>query len=633
MKYARLRDELTPRGGMVDTPARTPTGYARRLLNMSYRNNAWVGRFGARALHATACGDRLTGVFSKKTTGPGAVTWNLYGISGGTSLLKATFLRQIGAALSPIPYSGVSAPDYDAGDFWRQWRTAPTTDAIEYACRRTYKGGVLYHVTASAVTPGAIPGPSVAPTVIDSAGAGTLPAGDYPVAYRFLTSDGMYSPWSPTAVATIALNKKRAWTIQASTHPRVIARELGVGFAGGDERNIYVAATITDNVSLTYEEDTDEEDLSIARFANLALGEPPEDPEDLDRWDGRLWVLSNNPRPLIWPCSIDGGVPIYSTYDPDKALAPPGPAGQRWMAFRGWDRNRAAALTDGASYVVQPGSGGGYTVTELDPNHGAVSAAAVAVGGGMLAWFDGRNLLVSDGGPPAVVNRGEVDVLLAQVPAAYAERSIVAYSPDDAGGKRGMFILCVPSTAASTDPDLALCFDSQTWSLRSYFGADELAPSAMAQIASPDAKAYLAAAFPFTSGHRLHRLDGPYRRDEGPENIPQEFETAAIPIPKGYNTVAVARVHVGVRRRQDTDTADPGAPITCNLSLVVNGVEGTPVSATVVAGTEYLHARVQNLGSPAADVSIIGRFDHPDMLEVFAVEPECVYGKRDEGRT
>lgn len=639
MKYARLNDELVPQGGMIDTPPRTPPGYARRLLNMSYRMNAWVGRFGARILHGTPFNDRLTGIFASKTTGPGVPQWELFAASGGTTTQDAMFLRKIGSALSQIPYNVVAAPIYSADDAWRMWRTVAVTDVTTYACRRMAAStgitkGILYNVTRNHVTNGKIAAPTAAPTVIDSAGAGTLPAGVYPVAYRFLTSDGMYSPWSAAGTATIAALKKRAWTIQTSTHPLVIARELGVGFDGGDERNIYVAATVTNNTATTYEEDTSEADLSISRFANFDLTTPPDNVEDLDRWDGRMWVLSNDPKPLIWPCSIDGGVPIYSTYDPNKALAPPGRGGQRWVAFRGWDRYRAAALTDGACYLIQPGSAGGYTINDLDQNHGAVSPAAVTVGAGVLAWFDGRNVLVSDGGPPTIVNRGEVDEKLAQVPRAYADRSILSFTPDDTGGKRGMFVLCVPSTPESTDPDLVLCFDSQTWSLRKYF-SDSLdgAPCALVQIPSPEAKAYFAASFPFTSNHRLHSLDGPYRRDEGPENILQEFETAAVPIPKGYNTVAVARVHVGVRRRTDTDTADPNVPITGSVSISVNGVETTPVAATVVPGTEYLHARAQNLGKPAADVSIVCRFDHPDMLEVFAVEPECVFGKRDEGRT
>jgi hypothetical protein len=95
----------------------------------------------------------------------------------------------------------------------------------------------------------------------------------------------------------------------------------------------------------------------------------------------------------------------------------------------------------------------------------------------------------------------------------------------------------------------------------------------------------------------------------------------------------VARVHIGVRRRPDTNLPDPAIKITAQVSLKVNGTETTPVSAQLQADAEVISARAQNLDNPASDVSVVIRMDLADVLEVFEVKAECVLYQREAQRT
>lgn len=622
---------------MMDTPARTLPGYARRLKNCFYRGGSWVWRSGVKKVHSVNYAYPFVWAGANKTVAPGISTWTLLGATGNNALQAPHFTRLVGSAMVQIPYNGVSAPDFGDNDEWRTWEDAPTSDTVRYACRRPRAGtGVLYHIAKDQVTAAGIPKPT-APVVIDSAGAGVLPAGSYPYAYRYKTADGDYSPWTDPLVAAIGANKKRAWTIANSPHPRVTGKQLGVGFASGDVRNVYLVAEIEDNTTTTFEEDTLPAAYDIEVPADFDLAVPPDSPEDASKWDGKLWLISNDPEPLLWNSNIDAaGASNWNLFNPLVAQKLPIGGGQRYQCFKPWDRTRAAVLTDGSAHIVEPTSGGQYTIESLDDNHGCVSADSADVGSGVLCWFDGRNIMASRGRPgdSQIVSRGWVDKALAQIPDAYKERVIVRYVPNDGGA----FWICIPSAAASTGLDLVLCWrpEQDEWHTRSYYGDAENAPLFISQILSPFAGWLTVGGF--DDSLVVVRLDDPSLRDEGlgslpPQNIQVEIETAQVPVPDGFGSVAVARQHIGVRRRVDTTLPNQNFVVSCDVSLNVNGTETTPVTAIQQTGVEYISALAQNLDAPASDVTIVMRFDHPDALEVFDVIPEAVYYKREMART
>lgn len=625
----RLKEtvDLSPQGGMIDTPEATPDGYARELVNMFYRNGSWITRAGARLVNATAFGDFFAGMWAFKSINSVSATWDLVAATrGDPGVVAARFCRLVGTGFTPIQFNNVATPEFSEEQYWRPWQGGQISDAVVYACRRTQKAsGVLYHVTKDQVTGAGVAAPPT-PTVVTSGTAGALSAGNYPVACRYVTSDGQYSPMSESQIVAISASEKRSWSLTASTHPRVTGIELMVGFVGGDEDSVYFAY-LAPNATGTVEEDVLDSAYDLARTANFRLVVPPENPEDAWMFDARLWLITNDPSPTIWMSYIDVNGSSFETFDPQVALSLPVRGGRRYQAGRAWDRSRCAVLTDSSVHVIEPGVGQAYTIRDLDLEHGAVSAAACDIGAGILVWFDGRNVLASDGGPAKVVSRGWVDKALSQVPAAYAERAVLKYTPDDGGA----FWLSIPGSDDSTENDLVLCWDTQQWHARSYFAAT-YAPVAMARIPSEGSQWITVASF--LNLGRVVRIDSPVRRDEGPFNIPCSVETSGIKLPDGYGSVSVSQVRVGLRRRADTTTEDPGIPITASCKLRLNGLTDTaPVSATMSAGNQILPFRAQNLGRPAADVSVVITLDHPDIVEIFSVHAECVFFKRHEVRS
>jgi hypothetical protein len=619
---------LGPAGGMVDTPAKTPPGYAQRLRNCFFRVGSWAWRATAQKLHAVPYAYALAGAFAFKSTGPGDPTWTLMAMTGGTDAVAAHFVRLVGNSLVLVPYQGTFGPGSGLSNAWRRPELAFTTDAVAYSCRRERKGGDLYRVTTSAVTNATIVAP-LAPTVVDSAGSGVLPGGDYPVAYRYRTVDGMYSPWSPVVVATISPSKKRNWTITNSTHPLVVARELGVGFPDGDVGNVYVAAEVPDNTTTTVEEEVLPAAYDIARRRRGTTLGPPANPEDVAMWDGRLWAVSNDPSPLVWPCAIDSGGAVFTLYEPNEALAPT-TGDQRAVAFVVLDDGRGVLMTDAAGYVVEP-SADSYIIRQMELSTGAVSASAVAAGAGIVAWFDGRRIMASRGGAAEIVSRGWAEKRLAKIPEAYADRVSAEYVPDDGGA----FLFCIPSTPTSTAPDLVIGWrpsgERPEWFTADYLGGGK-APSAITRSSAPTPGGYTLGVFQ-NEAPRIHRLDAVRYRDEGPENVRVEIETAYVELPEKYGAVRLASIHIGVRRRADHPLPGVAATISATVQVVVNdGAETTaPVTLTLSAG-QYLHGRLPN-HTPAARVHALISFNHPDALEVFDVWGEAVYFKRDEART
>lgn len=644
MKRATV--SLTPQGGMSDTSANTPAGWALSLLNAFYRLGSWVWRSGATIVNAIEYSDQLAGVWGLKSISSGDSTLTMIAASrGGTEVGQppAYFLLLTGAGFSGIPYNGVATPP-NTDQNWRAWRECIVNPETLYACRRTDNpggyDGQLFQVTASQVTPASVPAPPT-PTVVTSGTAGALPAGTYPVGCRYVTSDGEYSPMSPIpavtggGLVTVTAAQKRRWTTTFSQHPRVTGIELMVGFDGGSADNTYFAY-LAPNANATVDEDVLDIAYDKTRIGHPGLSVAPNNPEDTGKWDARQWVLTNDPEPLLCPSFIDESGALFSIFDLSEALSPPTTGSSRWMAFRPWDRKRAAVLTDTSCHVLQP-SGTSYNFSDVSLQHGCVSAAALDIGAGKLVWFDGRNILASDGGPAEIISKGWIDQALAQCPVAYADRAVVKYSPNDGGG----FCISFPSTASSTGNDLMAVWDGTQWHKRNYFGtAYGVAARAVSYLnrvpAADGGGEWLVGIL--KDSKRVIRLDAPERVDVGVDEtsapILVEIETGQVPLPDGYGTVSVSRVHVGIRRRPDTNTTAPKAAVVGSFSLNLNGLsQTTPVTATLPQGQQYIHARVQNLGAPKSGVSIIMNFNAADILEIFDVRVDCVFYRRDEKTT
>lgn len=629
---------------MADTPqAPRLRGIAGELTNMFYRNGSWVRRRSAQAIHATAYGGVLAGVFAFKDVSSGTTSTPTYelmaatrGVVGGA---LPTFLRLIGSALTPITMAATYPPEAFADDLHREWRIAQPDNTRAFACRLQSKNGRLLHVDKTRATDAGIAAPTAC-TVTNTATASAHPGGVYAACkYTFVTAEGSESSASPaSASATLAAGDSRRWTLQVSTHARVTKRRLYVPFAGADNVVAYFAVDVNDNTTTTYDEAT--LDSALANLvAPTRNGVPPEYPEDCWIFDERLWVASNDPSPGWWYSDIDSLGPAWEAFSTSRVLRIPPRGGRRVTAGRAWDRERNLLFTDSSAHVARV-NGTGYTIEDLSP-YGCQNASCAAVGdGGVAVWFDGRNVVRSDGGAAEVCSRGWVDRVLSKIPADYVDRSSLFYSPEE-----GLFMLSIPSAAASTEPDMVLAYDAMAnggmgeWHRAGWFwtGSAHVAPTAWGHI--PAGAATRVGQTPewttvacFASDNRIMWMGAPSLRDEGPKSV--RCVMLSAPIASDARSLAVSRVAIGVGARKDaqSEAVPSDASFAVRLRLDGNRYNAASVMAQRNGKGQYVYARAQNLGDVAGFVQVELTADVDHLLEVFDLQAEVVPFNRDGGR-
>ncbi len=618
---------LKPRGGMLDTPQESSLqpGYAELLLNYWYANGSWKKRSGFRKLHASAWTEPLRGVWALKEVTPSAEEWTLFAGTKGTGL-TTKFLKLVGNGFVQLPLNGVAFPVGTADETERVWRAAAVSSTVAFVCRK-FSGGVLYHITKNQVTAAGVPAPTTAPTVADSVGAGALPAGTYGVCcYTFVTAEGSESSASPTTSATIGASKKRAWSgIEVSPHPRVVARRLYVPKASGVIP--YEIVDIPNNTATTYEEDV----LDAAQGQHEAPtrnGLPPDEPEDCWLFQEQLFVMNRDG--WRWTDFDDEG-PQLEAFDNSRMIRFSSVGGRRPTGGGPVEEERAVIFTDSTAHWLVP-DGDGYRPIELSLDHGIPAPACWDVCDGAVVWFDGRNVVRSDGGAPRVVSRGWMDQVLAQVPTAYAEKAVSKWHSE-----KGHWLLSLPSTQTSTTNDLVLAYDvaKDEWCTQGAFwtGTAHRAPQVLARIPYTDKPDGITVAA-FDIDNRVMQYDSPARRDETPVNVHGKARTAPImpQIPGGQ--VIVHRIGIGVDRRRDIQAFGPTGDPTLTVRLLLDGNRYTAdVSATRNGRDQYVRAPAQSVSDPAAYAQIEWEEDYDNFLEIFDVWAEVTDLARAGGRS
>lgn len=642
-KLARI--PLSPSGGMADTPqAMRLPGVAGELTNMYYRAGSYVRRRSAQAIHATGYARVLAGVWAFKALdsgGSGSATYTLMaatrGVVGGA---LCEVLRQVGSSLVAIPMQASYPPEAFSADHYREWRFAAVNNDRGYLCRLQTKNGRLLHVDANRVTDAGVPAPTAC-TVVNAATASAHPGGVYAACcYTFVTDDGAESSRSPlSASATLVAGDSRRWTLQVSTHPRVTKRRLYVPVAGASNVTPYFAVDVDNNTATTYDEAT--LDTALANLiAPTRNGVPPEYPEDCCVFDERLWVVSNDPSPGWWYSEIDALGPQWEAFSTARVLRIPPRGGRRAVAVRAWDRERLLLLTDASAHVARI-SGVGYDIEDVSTVYGCVNASCAAVGlGGVALWFDGRNVIRSDGGSAQVCSRGWVDRILSKIPADYADRCSLFYVPEEQ-----VFMLSVPSSSTSTEPDMVLAYDpfggggAGEWHRAGWFwtGSAHRAPTAWGFI--PSGATTRVGQTPewttvacFAHDNRVMWLCSPALRDEGPTAV--RVVVLSPPIASDGRQVGVSRIAIGVGARKDakSETVPSDASFTAKLLLDGNRYAADVVTVQRQGAGQYLYPRLHNLDDLAAFAQVELTADVDHLLEIFDLQAEVVPFNRDGWR-
>lgn len=637
---------LRPAGGQANTasPSARPPGFAERLRNVYYRAGRWVRRLGTTTLHSLDYSDRLTAAWAYKLAlSDSAAQYDLMAATAGNVAGPAPcVVKRSGTGLVAIPTNGVSL-DVASGEEWRPWIHAAHGNQKGFMCRRGWKpgNGILCHVTPNQVTAAGIPAPITAPTLgVGAAGAltGTWNA----FAYSFLTDDGIES----NAIyyrGNVALAAQRLrWSgLEAPTHPRVTKWRLYRAKVGASNTIAFECEDIAITTPLPY--DSNVLDTALGnRSAPSRNYEPPASPEHVCPWDDRIFLTTNDEGGPGWHYTTIGEHgPEWEAYDPSSRLLRLAPVGgKRAQASLAWDvgeARRLALLTDNVIAVAAPTAEPDvYSIAELEGSrgHGVLSAHAAAVGGnGMLVWYCGQHVHMSDGGPAEIISEDWIEETLAGVPDAYRERAFMAWRIKDGG----FFALAIPSTDSSTENDLELCWHPrQGWHerQRNVTGAKAVTFCASIEPGASTRTGNVQRAIDIglhAADNRIFWLDSPNLKDAGlastgdvPVQVHVEMILPAIPTPTEGEQVVCGGIMFNLERRRDVDEsaawASPGdTGLTAKLRL-----DGERETASVTISREspnlrVVYARAQNLGDVADYVQPIIEGDPADAIEIAQV--------------
>lgn len=628
---------LKPRGAQADTSAAgalTP-GFAHRIRNMFYRRGRYVRRMGCQSVNTVAAGQAIHGIWALKLSSNNPNSAKIYslfaGLAGDTTHVPYV-TKVVASTLVIVPYNGFT-PDLSQVLSTEAWRPAAASNLYGYVVRRGLTNaagrGVLRY-DPNEVTLSGCDGPTAAPTIADT-GSGSLPDGVFPVcAYCFETDDGLRSNASPVASVTTSSGGTgtRHWSgLQSPTNPRYKNWTFFVPRAGAN--NLIAYEAITAPISgTTYDETVAESALgnSVAPTRNFP---PPSYPLDFAIWDELAWVVSNEPDAGFRFSYIDeNGTPQWEAFDEStRVLRLPPRGGKRAIAAIPWDGQgvqRMALFTDSSVDVITPGAEAEvYNRDTLDENHGVQCAAAACAAKGILFFFDGKEVRISEGGPPEVISYGWVQKALAGIPEDLVDRVRVAYRQ----GEGGYFSISFPSAASSTYNDLELNWSPQDgWNeadfLRTEDGAfaptcyGTVVPGCPTRIGDAPRAIDLCS---FYAHNRIYWLDSVALRDEGPLPVHCRLELAHPIEPDGMLYLCSGFLF-GVEQRRDT-TLTSAAPVVFDASLLLDGVTATtPVSCSRTTLNQYVHAPAKSLGRRASIVQPVLEFDADAAIEIFDVQ-------------
>lgn len=602
--------EIALGSGMNDTLHEAMLGDAESPLvrNWIPKGEEFQTREGSIFVHGTAADQRLLTPFAFRTN-----LQTEYLLCAGS---KDQVKKQSGAGFINIPQQGVhmaSGGEVPGNDFWNWFFV--TKGLVTYGCRRgmldsIVNVGRVYHITKDRVTKAGTAAPTQAPTVLESSGAGLLPAGTWLCAYTFVldsgSADETESDLSPTTSVTTAALKKRDWAnIQTSLHPRCNARRLYVSVDGGE--TLFFVTQIVNDASDSVTEQVLQADYEDEAAVGLTF--PPVNPEVLIEWDGKLWVHDGK---TMWQ-SEPGK---RENFDPLKSFTinrPPNTP-SRLRGLLPWDGSRLAVGMDYSMHylVVDDSKITGYRVEDVSTNIGLASANGMCVGSSTLFYYSGFQVWATTGGDPICISDKRVQKTLERIPLSMRERAVMTYDE-----RHGRVLLSFASKApTSTENDLILAFSTvdNKWSFLSYYdsedGATRFAPQWMGYVPAPLPYNLKYIAATFSNMNRVMSLESTSNQDQGVANselVRHEFISAARQA-QGM-ALCVRRIRLALAQKLPTGPDAGGLPgesqgtFQATVSLRLDGNrETTPRVVTI--GSEWTPINIDNLDDPARTVSV-----------------------------
>lgn len=449
------------------------------LENFFARSGILEQRNGLARITTSAYGSALTSLFAYKTS---AGVWTLIATTA-TEILK-----QSGGGLVLIPRTGGGS--YASSTL--PWSIRQYKD-IFYLARDA--AGSLQRSDGSTADVAGIAAPSAAPTIAQGA-AGDIGAGTYRGVYTFYNSvtgaEGNFSPVSSALV--LGASRRIDWSaILTSSNGQVNARRLYRTLANS-QGEYFRVATITDNTSTTYTDNTADADVGSAGSINNGI--PPAALDFIEIFQERMWAsdgvdvfYSELGLPESW--GEFSSVPVA----PDD--------GYRVSGLMAYGERLLITKTKGIYYLTGTDENS-FQLRLLEGRHGCMSHHSLAQAEGLAFWFGGDNFYMTDGNQVKAFGDVHVRTMVNSITAANYNRVIGAVD-----ASRGWYIAGVPASGSSVvNRILIYDFKNDSWAIFTY-AAGVGAPVAFGDFADASEKRVLYCAtsavtgivFEFNSGN------------------------------------------------------------------------------------------------------------------------------------
>jgi hypothetical protein len=330
------------------------------------------------------------------------------------------------------------------------WHFRQYQDVV-YAARRGT--GTLKRITADTIQDAGIAEPLTAPVLSDG-GVGQVEAGTYyGVVTFFNTNTGAEGNPSPVSNALVlGPGRSRTWSaIPVSTNGQVNARRLYVTLPN-QTGEYYLAATILDNTTTVFTEDTSQAELG--RAASFENDLPPANIELLEKWRERLWISDGKD---VFFSNIIAGQANPEGFSVFNILPFATNDGHRVRALHAHGAQLIVAKTN-AIFFVTPVGTGGFGVEMLTDSHGCVAPFSMVSAERHLFWYSGLNVYRSDGVNAVAISNVKVRAALDAVPEEMREKVVGAVVP-----RLSLLLLTMSQGTERAELILAYNYKTDVW--------------------------------------------------------------------------------------------------------------------------------------------------------------------------
>jgi len=402
-------------------------------------------RAGTNRLTSTAAPEQLTGIFAYKTS---FGVWQLL-LPGLTKMffLDGNTVTQIPSVTGSLFTSNPSP-----------WSAKQYKNTAYFG--RQGSGGLI-RCDGQTISGAGIAAPTAACTLAQG-GAGAIEAGDYQAVVQFVNrTTGAESDFGPVSnKLTLAASKKIVYSaIPVSSNAQVNGRRLFRTLKGSSGEYLF-DSEITDNFLTTYESNII--DTALGRSASTSNGLPPNVVIFMELFKEHLFVTDGRdlyPSRTGFPESFDAEFRISVFADDGHAIRGMLAYGDRMLVGK----------TNQVHYIIGTDESD-FALRTLSDKHGCASGYSMKTVEGLAFWYEGEDVIMTDGQSVRGIANPKIRDLLAAEPVADRYRAVGWIVP-----RIGWYVLSLPS-----GKEIVYNFRSQGWdvfkrgTLASAYYADEV---------------------------------------------------------------------------------------------------------------------------------------------------------------